>query len=104
MTTNYVVIIHAMISLSTAFLKYFFRLFRGQTGLGDVQLLKHVQHVRMSATTNSIKRFALVTGHLGEEQTHAAKVRDAGEDQTRSNETRQPDEIEIHKTREQHAG
>jgi hypothetical protein len=67
------------------FFDYFFRLLRGQTDLGDVQLLKHVQHVKivLPATTISIKRFALVPRHFGEEQTHAAKVRDAGEDQTR---------------------
>ena len=100
MTTIYVVIQDP----STVFFDYFFRLLRGQTDLGDVQLLKHAQHVKMPATANPIKRFAFVPRHPDEQQTHAAKIRDAGEDQTRTDETREPDEIEIHESREQHAG
>lgn len=48
--------------------------------------------------------FGFVPRHFREQQSHTAEIRDAREDQTRADEAGEPDEMGIHKLREQDSG
>ena len=56
-----------------------------------------------AAAITSIEKLAFIPRHFCQQQAHAAKIRDAGKNQTGTDKTRKPDEVRIHKVREQHA-